>query len=85
MRSEVESSTQLALQLIQAASTSSIFDAGDQKLNFLRKLAELETIRHLHIELRTPTDVLIPTDEDSLFEKSEAPWWFVSLVRPPAT
>ena len=85
VRSEVESSTQLALQLIQAASTSSIFDAGDQKLNFLRKLAELKTIRHLHIELRSPTDILVPTDEDSLFEKSEAPWWFVSLVRPPAT
>ena len=85
VRSEVESSTQLALQLIQAASTSSLFDAGDQKLSFLRKLAELKTIRHLHIELRSPTDILIPTDEDSLFEESNAPWWFVSLVRPPAT
>ena len=85
VRSEVESSTQLALQLIQAASTSSLFDAGDQKLSFLRKLAELKTIRHLHIELRSPTDILVPTDEDSLFEESNAPWWFVSLVRPPAT
>jgi len=85
VRSEVESSTQLALQLIQAASASSLFDAGDQKLSFLRKLAELKTIRHLHIELRSPTDILVPTDEDSLFEESNAPWWFVSLVRPPAT
>lgn len=85
VRSEVESSTQLALQLIQAASTSSVFGAGDQKLNFLRKLAELKTIRHLHIELRSPTDILIPIDENSLFEESEAPRWFVSLVRPPAT
>ena len=62
VRSEVESSTQLALQLIQAASTSSVFGAGDQKLNFLRKLAELKTIRHLHIELRSPTDILIPIE-----------------------
>ena len=58
VRSEVESSTQLALQLIQAASASTALDAGDQKLNFLRKLAELKTIRHLHIELRSPTDIL---------------------------
>ena len=42
VRSEVESSTQLALQLIQAVSASSAFDAGDQKLHFLRKLAELK-------------------------------------------
>tara|TARA_B100000953_G_scaffold16006_1_gene14054 strand:- start:4891 stop:6225 length:1335 start_codon:yes stop_codon:yes gene_type:complete len=85
VHSEVESSTQLALQLIQAASASSLPDAGDQKLSFLRKLAELKTIRHLHIELRSPTDILIPSDEDILFKESDAPEWFVSLVQPPAT
>ena len=71
VHSEVESSTQLALQLIQAASASSLPDAGDQKLSFLRKLAELKTIRHLHIELRSPTDILIPSDEDILFKESK--------------
>ena len=86
VHSEVESSTQLALQLIQAASSFSLSESGDQKhINFLRKLAELKTIRHLHIELRSPTDVLIQSDEDTLFAESGAPMWFTELVRPPAT
>ncbi len=86
VHSEVESSTQLALQLIQAASASLLPNSDEQKqVKFLRKLTELDTIRHIHIEIRSPTDVLIPAEDNILFLKSDAPRWFVSLVKPPAT
>ena len=86
VHSEVESSTQLALQLIQAASASLLSDSDEQKqIKFLRKLTELETIRHIHIEIRSPTDVLMPAEENTLFLKSDAPRWFINLVKPPAT
>ena len=86
VHSEVESSTQLALQLIQAASAFMLPNSDEQKqVKFLRKLTELDTIRHIHIEIRSPTDVLIPVEDNILFLKSDAPRWFVSLVKPPAT
>ena len=86
VHSEVESSTQLALQLIQAASAFLLPNSDEQKqVKFLRKLTELDTIRHIHIEIRSPTDVLIPAEDNILFLKSDAPRWFVSLVKPPAT
>ena len=86
VHSEVESSTQLALQLIQAASAFMLPNSDEQKqVKFLRKLTELDTIRHIHIEIRSPTDVLIPAEDNILFLKSDAPRWFVSLVKPPAT
>ena len=86
VHSEVESSTQLALQLIQAATTYPSSSDPDKQnhMNFLRKITELKTIRHLHIEIRSPTDVLIPSSND-LFEKSDAPSWFIKLVQPPTT
>ena len=86
VHSEVESSTQLALQLIQAASVFLLPNSDEQKqVKFLRKLTELDTIRHIHIEIRSPTDVLIPAEDNILFLKSDAPRWFVNLVKPPAT
>ena len=86
VHSEVESSTQLALQLIQAASAFLMPNSDEQKqVKFLRKLTELDTIRHIHIEIRSPTDVLIPIENNMLFLESDAPRWFVSLVKPPAT
>ena len=86
VHSEVESSTQLALQLIQAASVFLLPNSDEQKqVKFLRKLTELDTIRHIHIEIRSPTDVLIPAEDNILFLKSDAPRWFVSLVKPPVT
>ena len=86
VHSEVESSTQLALQLIQAASAFMLPNSDEQKqVKFLRKLTELDTIRHIHIEIRSPTDVLIPAEDNILFLKSDAPRWFVSLVKPPVT
>ena len=86
VHSEIESSTQLALQLIQAATTYSATSNSDNMthMNFLRKLSELKTIRHLHIEIRSPTDILIPS-ENNLSEMSDAPSWFVKLVEPPST
>ena len=86
VHSEVESSTQLALQLIQAASAFLLPNSDEQKqVKFLRKLTELDTIRHIHIEIRSPTDVLIPAEDNILFLKSDAPRWFINLVKPPAT
>ena len=86
VHSEVESSTQLALQLIQAASAFMLPNSDEQKqVKFLRKLTELDTIRHIHIEIRSPTDVLIPAEDNILFLKSDAPRWFINLVKPPAT
>ena len=86
VHSEVESSTQLALQLIQAASAFLLPNSDEQKqVKFLRKLTELDTIRHIHIEIRSPTDVLIPAEDNILFLKSDAPRWFVNLVKPPVT
>ena len=86
VHSEVESSTQLALQLIQAASVFLLPNSDEQKqVKFLRKLTELDTIRHIHIEIRSPTDVLIPAEDNILFLKSDAPRWFINLVKPPAT
>ena len=82
---EVESSTQLALQLIQAASASLLSDSDKQnQFKFLRKLTELEAIRHIRIEIRSPTDVLIPAEDNILFLESDAPKWFINLIQPPA-
>ena len=91
VHSEVESSTQLALQLIQAASSSSLSErdkiASDEQkhVKFIRKLTELDMIRHVHIEIRSPTELLNPADDDILFIKSDAPKWFIQLIQPPAT
>ena len=83
---EVESSTQLALQLIQAASASLLSDSDKQnQFKFLRKLTELEAIRHIRIEIRSPTDVLIPAEDNILFLESDAPKWFINLIQPPVT
>ena len=86
VQSEVESSTQLALQLIQAASTSSSPAAGDHShINVLRTLTELKMIRHLHIEIRSPTDIHIPTNIETIYEESDVPDWFINLVQPQST
>jgi two-component system sensor histidine kinase UhpB len=86
VHSEVESSTQLALQLIQAASASLSSDSDKQnQFKFLRKLTELEAIRHIRIEIRSPTDVLIPAEDNILFLESGAPKWFINLIQPPVT
>ena len=76
VHSEIESSTQLALQLIQAATTYSAPSNPDNitHMNFLRKLSELKRIRHLHIEIRSPTDILIPSENNlSEIKKPIAP------------
>jgi len=86
VHSEIESSTQLALQLIQATTTYSLLQDSERgnHLNFLRKLTELKSIRHLRIEIRSPTDILVPSDDDS-YEESDAPYWFIKLIKPPST
>ena len=91
VHSEVESSTQLALQLIQAASSSSLADvekiaSEEQKhVKFIRKLTELDMIRHVHIEIRSPFENSNSINEDIIVNKSDAPKWFINLIQPPAT
>ena len=54
---EVQSTANLALQLIQIANTSASVNEESQLL-LLQKLSELDKTRHLHIELSNPTEIL---------------------------
>jgi two-component system sensor histidine kinase UhpB len=83
---EVESTAQLALQLIQIAISSVSMEAEEQdKLKILDSLSSLDETRHLRIEIRNPADVLMPDEEFSIIENAKAPDWFVKLVQPPPT
>ncbi|MEQ8290164.1 MAG: histidine kinase [Gammaproteobacteria bacterium] len=83
---EVESTAQLALQLIQLAITSADIEKdSDKKFRFLDRLAQLEETRHLHIEINNADQVFTPAQATSVTEESNAPNWFVRLVQPPPT
>ena len=83
---EVESTANLALQLIQVAFTSASLESDEQKqLQVLRKLSELDLTRHLHIDIYNSNDVLTPVEEFTVLKDIKAPSWFVKLVEPPPT
>ncbi|MFT5396461.1 MAG: two-component system sensor histidine kinase UhpB [Gammaproteobacteria bacterium] len=83
---EVESTANLALQLIQVAFTSASLEMDEQKqIQVLRKLSELDLTRHLHIDIYTSNDVLTPVEEFAALRDIKAPNWFVKLVEPPPT
>ncbi len=83
---EVQSTANLALQLIQAAiaMTPAEENKGAQ-LHFLQSLSKLDETRHLNIEIRNPHDVLIAGNNFNILENTVAPDWFVNLVEPPPT
>lgn len=83
---EVESTANLALQLIQVAFTSTSLETDEHKqIQVLRKLSELELTRHLHIDIYNSNDVLTPVEAFSALRDIKAPNWFVKLVEPPPT
>jgi len=83
---EVESTADLALQLIQVAFTSTSLESDEKKqIQVLRKLSELDLTRHLHIDIYNPNDVLTPVEEFAVMKDVKAPNWFVNLVEPPPT
>jgi len=86
VQQEVESTANLALQLIQVAFTSTSLESDEQKqIQVLRKLSELDLTRHLHIDIQSSNDVLTPVEEFSDLNDVKAPDWFIKLVEPPPT
>lgn len=83
---EVESTAQLALQLIQIAISSASPETDEQKqIALLRKLSELDETRQLHIDIRHSSDSLTSVERISVLQDTKAPNWFVKLVQPPPT
>ena len=87
VRSEVQSSAHLALQLINIALTSS--KGGNSiasQTQVLEQIARLESIRHLDIEIYRANNPF--QSKQSISGKTSrgeprAPAWFVRLVKPP--
>lgn len=83
---EVESTANLALQLIEIAFTSASVELDEQKqIQVLQRLSELDLTRHLHIDIYNSNDVLTPVEEFAVLKDIKAPSWFVKLVKPPPT
>lgn len=87
VRSEVQSSANLALQLINIAlSPSGESDLIDTQTQVLEQIARLESIRHLDIELyraNNPYQSKRNITSKGVNLTPEAPGWFVNLVKPP--
>ena len=84
---EIDSSVNLSLELLAAASATT--DAANQRalqLALVERLATLDEIRHLEIALLgsdgLPIAPLMP--DQPLAASSSAPRWFVRLVTPPS-
>ena len=81
---EVESSAALALQLLQF-----IIEPADQteamksRQRLLNNLSQMDGIRHLHFEILSPDNVIMPVKKADDANVSEAPSWYVDLVKPP--
>jgi two-component system, NarL family, sensor histidine kinase UhpB len=83
---EVESTANLALQLIEIAFTSTSLESDEQKqIQLLNRLSELDLTRHLHIDIQSSNNVLTPVEEFADLKDIKAPNWFVKLVEPPPT
>ena len=79
---ELESSAELALQLLTAATLSgSPENAHKWRLSLVRNLNQLSKIRHLNIAIRGADDKpimpIISAGADAI-----VPWWFSDLVVP---
>ena len=83
---EVESTANLALQLIEIAFSSTILKSDKQKqIEVLKKLSEQDLTRHLHIDIANSNDLITPHEEYAVLKVIKAPKWFVKLVTPPST
>ena len=86
VQDEVESTANLALQLIEIAFSSTILKSDKQKqIEVLKKLSKQDLTRHLHIEIASSDDLIIPHEEYTIIKVIKAPKWFVKLVTPPPT
>jgi len=81
---EVESTAELALQLIQIAFSSASLDS-DAQIQLLSKISRLDVARHLHIGIQNSNDLLTSTEEVPINNDVKAPAWFIRLVKPPPT
>lgn len=83
---EVESTAELALNLIQIAFSSATLESDEnEQKQLIKKLSELDETRHLHIDIYNSNDVLVPIEEFTSLNATSAPDWFVKLVQPPPT
>ena len=83
---EVESTANLALQLIEIAFSSTTLKSDEQKqIEVLKKLSEQDLTRHLHIDIESSNDVITPDEKHIVVKVIKAPNWFVKLVTPPLT
>lgn len=81
---ETRSTANLTLNLLEVA-LSSKSPAADPLQAIVGHLARFEETRHLHIDLLRPDGTReIGYPATSLARQTEAPDWFVRLVRPPA-
>tara|TARA_R110002072_G_scaffold122511_3_gene257160 strand:- start:32189 stop:33532 length:1344 start_codon:yes stop_codon:yes gene_type:complete len=86
VQDEVESTANLALQLIEIAFTSASLESDEQQqIEVLQRLSELDLTRHLHIDIHNSNDALAPVEGFSSLKDINAPNWFVMLVKPPPT
>ncbi len=81
---EIDTSAELTMQLLSAVFYSSQTRASSEPMDILvDHLQQIEHIRHLNLSIQqadysSPKKVLIANPE----RKSQAPWWFASLVSP---
>lgn len=81
---EVESSARLALQLLQLIiEPAGQAGAINSQQRLLDNLSQMDEIRHLHFEILGPGNVITPVKKVRDATASEAPGWYVDLVKPP--
>lgn len=86
VQSEVESTAQFALKLIQITVSSEwAEDDSDKELELLNTLAELDQTRHLFIDIKRANTTLARPKQFDVLSNTVAPEWFVKLVQPPPT
>ncbi len=79
---EVESSARFALQLLQIAiEPVSEVQTRNGQTKLLQSLAQMDEIRHLHIEILNPDNILLPVQSENEVT-GNAPEWYVDLVKP---
>ncbi|MDC9729548.1 MAG: LapD/MoxY N-terminal periplasmic domain-containing protein [Methyloprofundus sp.] len=78
INNEVDSSINLTLQLIKI----SIESAQDNKTDWASRLSRIEQTRHLNIQLKKPSGIIVDITKNALSDsdKDRPPQWFAYLV-----